>query len=76
MNPAAHELRFQGFGSAPEIDERTRLECKICWSVYDPAAGDPHWQVPVGTPLSWLPAHWACPNCWATKDQFMVLPEG
>jgi len=44
--------------------------------VYDPAEGDPAvWQIPAGTPFSELPAHWTCPNCSATKDQFLVLPD-
>lgn len=67
-------VRYQGFGHAPQIDAGTRLECKICWYVYDPAAGDTNWQVPPGTPFEDLPPHWSCPNCAATQDQFMVLP--
>lgn len=52
----------------------TRFECKICWQVYDPMVGDPHvWQIAPGTPFADLPAHWTCPNCSATKDQFLVL---
>ena len=51
-----------------------RRECKICWRVYDPAEGDPLvWQIPPGTPFADLPQHWTCPNCSATKDQFLVL---
>ena len=52
-----------------------RLECKICWQTYDPAEGDPVWQIPPGTPFSDLPPHWTCPNCSATKDQFLVLAD-
>jgi rubredoxin len=53
-----------------------RRECKICWQVYDPAEGDPVvWQIPPGTPFADLPAHWTCPNCSATKDQFLVLTD-
>ena len=33
----------------------TRLECKICWTVYDPALGDEVWQIPPGTPFAELP---------------------
>ena len=51
----------------------TRFECKICWHVYDPAVGDDVWQVPAGTPFEDLPPHWTCPNCSATRDQFLVL---
>jgi rubredoxin len=49
------------------------MECRICWRVYDPAEGDTHWQIPQGTPFEALPAHWTCPACAATKDQFLVL---
>ena len=38
-------------GDASKIDEKTRLECKICWHVYDPAEGDDYWQIPPGTPF-------------------------
>jgi len=65
--------RHQGFGHAPAIGPTTRLECKICWTVYDPAEGDAHWQIPPGTAFTALPPHWTCPNCSATQDQFMVL---
>jgi len=50
-----------------------RMECKICWQVYDPQAGDPVWQIEPGTSFADLPDHWSCPNCAATKDQFLVL---
>jgi len=54
----------------------TRLECRICWQVYDPAEGDPvAWQIPRGTPFADLPAHWTCPTCAATKDQFLLLDD-
>ena len=54
----------------------TRLECKICWQVYDPAEGDPVvWQISPGTAFADLPAYWTCPNCAATKDQFLVLTD-
>jgi rubredoxin len=52
----------------------TRYECKICWHVYDPVEGDPLvWQIPPHTPFADLPPHWTCPNCSATRDQFLVL---
>jgi rubredoxin len=53
----------------------TRLECKICWTVYDPALGDELWQIPPGTPFADLPAHWTCPNCSAEKKNFLVLDD-
>lgn len=57
------------------IGPATRLECRICWYVYDPARGDPVWQIAPGTPFNDLPAHWSCPNCAAERAQFMVLDD-
>jgi rubredoxin len=57
---------------ASPVGPRTRLECRICWHVYDPADGDPVWQVPPGTPFTDLPEHWTCPDCANTKDGFLV----
>jgi len=55
------------------IDAATRFECKVCWHVYDPAQGDPAWQVPPATPFSRLPEHWTCPVCSTPRDGFLVL---
>jgi rubredoxin len=49
-----------------------RMECRICWTVYDPAIGDEVWQIAPGTPFSELPAYWSCPNCAAEKSGFLV----
>jgi rubredoxin len=66
---------FERYGSADAFGESTRMECRVCWYVYDPAAGDEVWQIPPGTPFAALPAHWACPGCSTPKDQFLVLPD-
>ncbi|MCW8889399.1 MAG: rubredoxin [Sedimenticola sp.] len=60
-------------GSAEKLTDEARLECKICWHVYDPAEGDSYWQIPPGTPFSKLPENWSCPNCDGRKNDFMVL---
>jgi rubredoxin len=67
--------RFEGSygGDATRIDDGARLECGICWTVYDPAEGDPLAQVSPGTPFAALPEHWCCPNCEAPKAKFLVL---
>ena len=57
-----------GLRQRRQIAPGTRLECKICWYVYDPAQGDPVWQVPPGTPFTELPPHWTCPNCAAAAE--------
>ncbi len=66
---------FEGsfMGDAARIAADTRLECKICWHVYDPAEGCAHWQIPAGTPFTQLPDHWRCPTCDAAKSGFMAL---
>ncbi|WP_049621193.1 rubredoxin [Frateuria defendens] len=70
--------RFEGsyLGDAGRLPPGARMECKICWYVYDPAEGDPVWQVPPGTPFDALPAHWRCPQCDGDAEQFMVLADG
>lgn len=60
-------------GDAAKITAESRLECKICWYVYDPQEGDDYWQIPPGTPFAQLPDHWTCPNCDGAKSDFMVL---
>lgn len=50
-----------------------RMECGVCWYVYDPAAGDDVWQVPPGTAFADLPDDWRCPNCDAPPHKFMRL---
>lgn len=68
---------FEGsyLGDRARIAPTARLECKICWTVYDPALGDPQAQVAPGTPFAELPPHWRCPQCEGAPEQFMVLDE-
>ena len=60
-------------GDHSKVTAGTRLECKICWWVYDPAVGDETRQIDAGTPFTALPWDWSCPNCSGNKDDFMVL---
>lgn len=57
------------------LEDDSRLECKICWYVYDPVQGDPVDQIPPGTPFAQLPPHWRCPQCDAEKDQFLLIDD-
>lgn len=65
---------FEGsfLGDNTRLAHDARLECGICWWVYDPAVGDEVGFVPAGTPFSRLPEQWRCPNCDAPKHKFMV----
>jgi rubredoxin len=66
---------FEGsyLGDRSRVDATARLECKICWWIYDPAVGDPQWQIAPGTPFVELPASWSCPQCEGRADQFMAV---
>ena len=66
---------FEGsyLGDGSRIADDTRLECGVCWWVYDPALGDEASQIAPGTPFRLLPDTWNCPNCSTAKHQFMVI---
>ncbi|NVO29385.1 [NiFe]-hydrogenase assembly chaperone HybE [Donghicola sp. C2-DW-16] len=65
---------FEGsyLGANDKISPRAVMECKICWTPYDPEEGDDTRQVLPGTPFMHLPEDWSCPNCDAPKAQFLV----
>ncbi len=66
---------FENFapGKTAALDASARLECGICWWVYDPAEGDAAAAILPGIPFAELPEHWRCPRCDAPPDKFMVL---
>jgi rubredoxin len=66
-------MRLNDSDVPSRLRDATRLECRICWYVYDPAEGDPVEQVPTGTPFSALPDHWRCPQCDADKGMFLPV---
>lgn len=57
------------------LADDARLECRICWYVYDPAAGDDVEQVPPGTAFLQLPSHWRCPQCDADPGSFLPVDD-
>lgn len=65
---------FEGsfLGANDKISPRAIMECKICWTTYDPAEGDDTRQVLPGTAFVDLPHDWSCPGCSAPKAQFLV----
>lgn len=65
---------FEGsyLGANDRISPRAIMECKICWTPYDPAEGDDYRQILPGTAFVDLPDDWSCPGCDAPKAQFMV----
>lgn len=63
------------FGDTSQVPAEARLECKICWWVYDPTEGDSVWQIAPGTPFAALPPHWRCPQCDAEASKFLLLTD-
>ena len=65
---------FEGsfLGAADKISPAAVMECKICWTPYDPAEGDDTRQIDPGTAFLDLPEDWTCPGCSAPKHQFLV----
>jgi [NiFe] hydrogenase assembly HybE family chaperone len=65
---------FEGsyLGAGDRISPLAIMECKICWTPYDPAEGDDTRQVLPGTPFLDMPEDWACPGCNAPRAQFLV----
>lgn len=64
-------IATDSLGRAAGVDDTTKLECRICWYVYDPAEGDLQEQIPPGTPFQMLPDHWRCPQCDAEPHAFL-----
>ena len=60
---------------ASRLHESSRLECRICWYVYDPAVGDDVEQIPPGTAFTALPQWWRCPQCDAGQDKFLPVDD-
>ncbi|RZN39839.1 MAG: rubredoxin [Methanophagales archaeon ANME-1-THS] len=52
-----------------------KYECTICGYIYDPAKGDPASGIKPGTTFEALPEDWLCPECSATKSEFVEVME-
>ncbi len=45
--------------------------CEICGFIYDPAEGIPDEGIAPGTAFEDIPEDWACPDCGASKEDFV-----
>ena len=52
-----------------------KYECSICGHIYDPKEGDPDSGIAPGTPFEQLPDDWTCPECGASKEDFVEIEE-
>ncbi|MFO7551872.1 MAG: rubredoxin [Haliea sp.] len=48
-------------------------ECQSCGYVYHEEKGDPVNDIAPGTCWEDIPGHWFCPECGASKGDFMLL---
>ena len=49
--------------------------CQLCGYEYRPNLGDPDNGVQEGTDFEDVPAHWECPLCGASKEDFEYVSE-
>jgi len=69
-------MNFENPGKGQEIYDAAKMECGMCWHVYDPAEGDSVRQNAAGTPFSTLPEDWRRPNCDAAPAKYMRRADG
>lgn len=50
-------------------------ECMHCEYKFDSEKGDPAYNIAPGTLLEDLPDDWACPECAAGKEAFIIVDE-
>jgi rubredoxin len=49
--------------------------CITCGHIYDEALGDEHEGFPPGTLFSQIPDDWCCPDCGASKEDYVLYEE-
>jgi len=52
-----------------------KWQCLLCAHVYDEALGDEASGIAPGTRWEDVPADWSCPDCGATKSDFVELAD-
>ena len=60
---------------AKRIAASGRMQCKVCWYIYDPAEGCPEENILPGTPFRDLPDEFVCPDCGHPKSAFIPADE-
>lgn len=73
MRPGAG---FEGGWLAEGLADDAKLECGVCWRVYDPSVGDRSQSIDPQTPFTLLAETWRCPECGSGKGLFMVVDPG
>lgn len=47
--------------------------CVLCGYIYDESLGDPEHGIAAETRWEDIPSDWCCPECGASKQDFMLL---
>ena len=55
------------------IGPQTKMQCKVCWYVYEPEKGCEEFDIAPNTPFNDLPDYFSCPNCGSGKDAFLPV---
>lgn len=55
------------------IGPQTKMQCKVCWYIYDPQKGCEEWDIPEQTPFNDLSDYFTCPNCGSDRSAFLPL---
>ena len=50
-----------------------KYHCQVCDHIYDEALGDPGSGLAPGTRFEDIPEAWVCPECGATKADFVLI---
>ena len=56
-------------------EECGKMQCKVCWYVYDPDQGCEMFEIEPGTAFNDLPDYFTCPNCGSAKTMFIPFYE-
>jgi len=75
MNAFVRNLLCGGGEGKQDTPAATTWQCDACDYVYDSRLGDPHSDIPPGTPFEQLPKDWVCPICGATKGMFHKITD-
>jgi rubredoxin-NAD+ reductase len=54
-------------------ERMAKWECIICGHIYDEELGDPDNGIVPGTRWEDVPDDWTCPDCGASKQDFLPL---
>lgn len=57
------------------IGSETKMQCKVCWYIYDPEKGCEEFDISPSTPFNDLPDYFTCPNCGSGKDSFLPFQD-